>query len=119
MATLRDELAEKTKAKIIELFGPESALAQAMEDDDFLEKLAQLVAWIYGEIMLSQSRPEPEYPTVPGPRYPEWPVYRKVRKPGMWDTGGPWETQHGKYTTAIPGSFIHKLWTSMSKYEGD
>lgn len=107
MTTLRDELAEKTKAKIIELFGPESALAQAMEDNDFLEKLAQLVAWIYGEIMLSQPRLEPQRDR---PRTTAIPA-------GKW-TGKPW-VQHkwdSKWATSA-ATFAYKLRSAMSKYE--
>ena len=105
MATQKDELAEKTKAKIIELFGPESALAQAMEDDDFLDKLGELIAWLYGEIILSQPRPEPP-PRFPGPR--------PLGKP--WER--PWEKKFTWQTTAAPGSFTHKLQSAISKYEG-
>lgn len=111
MATLRDELAEKTKAKIIELFGPESALAQALEDDDFFDKLADLVAYIYGLVILSQPRPEPR-PAEPG--YPSpWPQ----RHP-KW--GEPWTKHEWKQKwqrTTAPGSFTYKLWSAMSKYE--
>lgn len=109
MATQRDELAEKTKAKIIEMFGPESALAQAMEDGDFLEKLAQLVAWLYGEIMLSQPRPEP--PIIPHSTWPQ-PLEHSWTDPWRKTTGG------GKYTTTgEPGSFTQTLWSAMSKYK--
>jgi hypothetical protein len=71
--TLQDELTKKIRDKIIELFGPESALAQAMEDEGFMDKLADLVAFIYGLVMLSQPRPEPMYPKTYHPiTTPDW-----------------------------------------------
>lgn len=111
MATQKDELVEKTRAKIIELFGPESALAQAMEDDGFFDKLGDLISWLFGEIILSQPRPEPRYPgTRPEPRYP-----------GTKHPGTPWARKEwaDPYTTGV----THETWADKfksvrSKYTG-
>lgn len=116
MATQKDELTRKTRDKIIELFGPESALAQAMEDDDFFDKLGDLIAWLYGEIMLSQLRPRPEQPrpqpkqpSYPGPRYPDW---------GKWRMTGIKTTAPTHWTTTYQtGSLGYKLWSAMTKYQ--
>ena len=96
MATLRDELAEKTKAKIIELFGPESALAQAMEDDSFFDKLGELIEWLAGAVMLSQ--PRPSSPSRPSYPLTEVPWARSVAAPKEW-------------------SFTTKVTSAMSKWE--
>lgn len=108
MATKKDELVERTKEKIIELFGPESALAQAMEDDGFFEKLGDLISWLFGEIMLSQPRPEPpqRYPEQPGPGPLRRPWTRTEWEKSQWDV---------KYT-ATAGNFTHKITAAMAKW---
>ncbi len=116
MTTQKDELVERTKEKIIELFGPESALAQAMEDDGFFDKLGDLICWLYGQIMLSQPKPEP-------PRYPRVePLKRPWTDPGKWyrhmDTTAAPSWQQDKWLTTTSSPFAQKLWSAMSKYEG-
>jgi hypothetical protein len=112
MSTQKDELVEKTKRKIIDLFGPESALAQAMEDDDFFDKLAELICWLYGEIMLSQPKPQP-------PRYRSpWEEHKWRAVPAdKWRTS---VTAPAKWQTSSTAgdTFSQKLWSAMSKYEG-
>lgn len=113
MTTQKDELAEKTKEKIIELFGPESALAQAMEDDAFFDKLGSLIAWLYGEIMLSQPRPEPQPRT---PQYPPpWPPMPTTRPSGI-----PWTEWKGTnwQSSNSAGDFTTKVTSAMAKYWG-
>jgi len=116
METLGDELTMKVRDKIIELFGPESALAQAMEDEDFFGKLADLVAYIYGLVILSQPKPEP-------PRYPRVePLKRPWTDKGKWyrsigTTAAP-SWQQNKWLTTDGSPFAQKLWSAMSKYEG-
>jgi len=112
METLKDELAEKARRKLIELFGPESALAQAMEDENFFDKLAEFIAWIWGEAMLSQPKP---------PRYrAPWEEHRITPSPDSWKykwrtsvTGSEkWET-----ISTAGDTFSQKLWLAVSKYE--
>jgi len=103
METLGDELTMKVRDKIIELFGPESALAQAMEDEDFFGKLADLVAYIYGLVALSQPKPQP-------------PEIEPLKRPwtDRWhDTTWRWD----KWLTTIDDSFVQKLWSAVAKYE--
>jgi hypothetical protein len=97
MATLQDELTKKVRAKIIELFGPESALAQAMEDENFMDKLADLVAYIYGLVILNQPRPEPKHHPI-------------VTHHKSW--GKKWEK------SITSGSFTHDVWSAIGKYWG-
>ena len=99
MATQKEELVLKIKQKIIDIFGPESSLAQAMDDPDFFDKLGDLVSFIYGEIMLSQPRPEPRIPREPVAPKP-W-VY--PYKPERWVK---WKT------TAAPAWF-RQQWTAL------
>lgn len=109
MATQKDELVEKTKAKIIELFRPESALAQAMEDDDFFRKLGDLVSWLFGEIMLSQPKPEPRpsFPEHPWPQLPKHPL-----DPELWTDRTKWR----RTTWSTPGDFTYKVTSAMTKW---
>jgi hypothetical protein len=117
VTTQKDELVEKTKRKIIELFGPESALAQAMESEDFFDKLGDLVSWLFGEIMLSQPRPEPpRYPRVEPLKHP-WTDPGKWRRTMTTTTAVPsWQKE--KWSTTADSNFARKLWSAMSKYEG-
>lgn len=103
METLQDELTKKVRAKIIELFGPESALAQAMEDDNFMDKLADLVAYIYGLVILSQPRPEPKsHPYLPTPNGTNW--ERSTAAPPNWTA-----------SSITASTFYGKLWSALSK----
>jgi len=116
MTTQKDELVERTKEKIIELFGPESALAQAMEDDDFFDKLGDLVCWLYGQIMLSQPKPQPpSYPRVEPLKHSWW------TDPGKWyrsigTTAAP-SWQWDKWLATAGSPFAQKLWSVMGRYE--
>jgi hypothetical protein len=104
--TRKDELVERTKAKILELFGPESALAQAMEDDDFFDKLGDLVSWLFGEIILSQPRPEPKFPP-----------YRPVQDITKWPKWERSTTDTTSWTASTStNTFSNKLWAAMRKY---
>lgn len=80
----QDDLTERVKQKIIEIFGPESSLAQAMDDPEFFKKLDELVSWLYGEIARSIPPRVRDIPGVPMP---------PVEEPWPWQPGtasGPW-----------------------------
>lgn len=95
--TQKEELTQNIRRKIIELFGPESALAQAMEDPEFMDKLGDLVSYIVGEVMLTLPRPEPRYeprpykpePVAPTPPSKPWEDnwLRTAGAPAKWSTG--------------------------------
>ena len=116
METIKDEITKKIHDKILELFGPESALAQAMEDEDFFDKLADLVAYIYGLVALSQPRPKQHTSRSPYSLEWEWELQSppQILCPDYYSplTDTQWES------TCTGGShFINKVWTAYQKYQ--
>jgi len=117
VGTQKEELVRKTRARIIELFGPESALAQAMEDEDFFDKLGQLIAWLYGEIMLTLPRPElhrEPYPyrlVEPTPQPYEW---------GEWAGSSSWSVGITEMTNGTKfGDYVREMLGRKSdNYQG-
>ena len=95
----KDQLTKKTRTKIIELFGAKSALAQAMESEDFFEKLGDLIAWLIGELVLSGALS----PSAPRQR-DSLPSYKH---PGIWK-------QEMKRSSSFPSPFMTRITKALS-----
>lgn len=116
METVGDEIIAKIRAKFIEIFPPESVLAQALEDEETMKKFADFCAYVYGLSLMSQpSRPSHVDPYERLKWEKPWESYPTARPVTWTDTiTSPGPGHHPPCTTA--DAFTQQFWSSLSNH---